>query len=113
MAVRQALRQASPVLLEPIMRADIQVSEEYLGAVMADFARRRGDVQDVHFRERMRNIIGDVPLAEGRGYATDLRSLSQGKGTFTLEFRRYAIVPENLAEMILIERREKGKIPRR
>jgi elongation factor G len=113
MAVRQALRQASPALLEPIMRADIQVGEEYLGAVMADFARRRGDVQDVHFRERMRNIIGDVPLAEARGYATDLRSLSQGKGAFTLEFRRYALVPESLAEMVLTERREKGKIARR
>jgi elongation factor G len=113
MAVRQALRQASPALLEPVMRADILVSEGYLGAVMADFARRRGDVIDVHFREQMRNIIGDVPLAEARGYATDLRSLSQGKGTFTLEFRRYAIVPESLAEVIVMERREKGKIPRR
>lgn len=113
MAVRQALRQASPALLEPVMRADIQVSEEYLGAVMADFARRRGDVKDVHFREKIRNIIGDVPLAEARGYATDLRSLSQGKGIFTLEFLRYAIVPESLAETIVTERREKGKIQRR
>jgi len=113
MAVRQALRQANPALLEPVMRADIHVDEEYLGAVMADFARRRGDVSDIHIQGKLRSLVGDAPLAEVRGYATDLRSLTQGKGTFTLEFRRYAIVPDGLAENIIEERREKGKIPRR
>ncbi len=113
MAVRQALRQASPALLEPVMRADIQMSEEYLGAVMADFARRRGDVLDIHIRDRLRGVTGNAPLAEVRGYATDLRSLTQGKGTFTLEFLRYQIVPESLAELVIEERQRKGKISRR
>lgn len=113
MGVRQALRQASPALLEPVMRADIQMSEEYLGAVMADFARRRGDVFDIHIRDRLRGVTGNVPLAEVRGYATDLRSLTQGKGTFTLEFLRYQIVPNSLAEVVIEERQMKGKISRR
>jgi elongation factor G len=113
MAVRQALRQASPALLEPVMRADIQMSEEYLGTVMADFARRRGEVLDIQIRERMRGMTGEVPLAEVRGYATDLRSLTQGRGTFTLEFKRYQVMPENLAELVIEERQRKGKISRR
>jgi elongation factor G len=113
MAVRQALRQASPALLEPVMRADIQMSEEYLGTVMADFARRRGEVLDIQIRERMRGMTGEVPLAEVRGYATDLRSLTQGRGTFTLEFKRYQVMPENLAELVIEDRQRKGKISRR
>jgi elongation factor G len=80
---------------------------------MADFARRRGDVQEVHIRDRLRGVTGEVPLAEVRGYATDLRSLTQGKGTFTLEFRRYQIVPDNLAVLVIEERQKKGKISRR
>jgi len=113
MAVRQAIRQAHPALLEPVMRADIQVGEDYLGAVMADFNRRRGEVCDIRVRGELRDILGDVPLAEARGYATDLRSLTQGRGTFTLEFLRYAIVPDHLAEAIIAERQAQGKVPRR
>ena len=113
MGVRQALRQARPALLEPVMRADIHLSEEHLGTVMADFARRRGDVSDIHIRGNQRNLLGDVPLAEARGYATDLRSLTSGRGTFTLEFRRYQIVPDDLAEAILARRQAEGKVPKR
>jgi len=113
MAVRQALRQASPALLEPVMRADVHLSEENLGAVMADFARRRGDVSDIRIQGSLRSMVGDVPLAEVRGYATDLRSLTQGKGTFTLEFQHYAILSDYLAEKIIEDRRQKGKIARR
>jgi elongation factor G len=60
-----------------------------------------------------RNVDGEVPLAEARGYATDLRSLTQGRGTFTLEFCRYDIVPDDIAEKIIRERRAEGKIPER
>ena len=113
MAVRQAVRQAHPALLEPVMRADINVGEEHMGAVVADIGRRRGSVNAMHVRGNRRNVDGEVPLAEARGYATDLRSLTQGRGTFTLEFRRYDFVPDSIAEQIIKQRREEGKIPKR
>jgi len=113
MAVRQAVRQARPALLEPIMHADINIGEDHLGAVVADIGRRRGSVNGMHVRGQLRNVDGEVPLAEARGYATDLRSLTQGRGTFTLEFRRYDLVPDSIAEQIIKQRREEGKIPKR
>jgi len=113
MGVRRAVRQAHPALLEPVMRADINVGEEHLGAVVADIGRRRGIVNGMHVRGRLRNVDGEVPLAEARGYATALRSLTQGRGTFTLELRRYDLVPDSIAEQIIKQRREEGKIPRR
>jgi elongation factor G len=111
MAVRKAVRRARPALLEPIMQADITVGEEHLGAVVADIGRRRGSVSGMHVRGRSRNLVGDVPLSEARGYATDLRSLTQGRGTFTLEFRRYDLVPDSIAEQIVEQRRAEGKVP--
>jgi elongation factor G len=113
MAVRRAVRQANPALLEPIMEADINVGEEHLGAVVADIGRRRGGVNGMHVRGSMRKVEGEVPLAEARGYATDLRSLTQGRGTFTLEFLRYELVPDGIAEEIIKRRRAEGKVPRR
>ncbi len=111
MAVRQAVRRAHPALLEPIMRADVNVGEEHLGTVIGDLGRRRGSVNGVHVQGNVRNVVGEVPLAEARGYATDLRSLTQGRGTFTLEFHRYDLVPDNLAEQIIEQRRAEGRIP--
>ena len=93
------------------MLADITVGEEHIGAVVADIGRRRGSVSGMHVRGRSRNLVGLVPLSEARGYATDLRSLTQGRGTFTLEFRRYDLVPEGIAEQIVRERRAQGKVP--
>ena len=113
MAVRQAVRQAGPALLEPVMHADINVGEDHLGAVVADIGRRRGSVNAMNVRGQLRNVDGEVPLAEARGYATDLRSLTQGRGTFTLEFRRYDFVPDPIAEQIIKQRQEEGKIPKR
>ncbi len=110
MAVRQALLQAGPVLLEPVMLADINIGEEYLRAVMADLLRRRGKVDDLSITEKMRGLRGEVPLAEARGYASVLRNLTQGRGTFTLEFRRYDLVPERLADEIIEERAASGKV---
>jgi elongation factor G len=111
MAVRQAVRQARPALIEPIMQADITVGEEHLGAIVGDLGRRRGSVDGIHVRGGTRNLVGKVPLAEVRGYATDLRNLTQGRGAFTLEFRRYDLVPEAIAEQIAEQRRAEGKIP--
>jgi elongation factor G len=113
MAARKSVRQASPALLEPVMRADINVGEEHLGAIVADMGRRRGIVNAMNVRGNLRNVDGEVPLSEARGYATDLRSLTQGRGTFTLEFRRYDVVPDGIAEEIIKQRRTEGKIPER
>jgi elongation factor G len=113
MAIRQALRQAVPALLEPVMAAGISVGEEYLGAVLGDFSRRRGIVQELEIHHIQRSIRGEVPLAEVRGYATSLRDMSQGRGSFTLEFRRYDMVPERQAESIIEQRLAAGKISRR
>ncbi len=113
MAVRQALQQSHPGLLEPVMHADIGVSETSLGAVMADFTRRRGEIRDLQMRANLRHILGDVPLAEVRGYVTALRDLTSGRGIFSLEFSRYNLVPETLAEGIIAERQRRGKISRR
>jgi elongation factor G len=113
MAVRKAVRQARPTLLEPVMRADVNVTEEHLGTLIGDLGRRRGSVSDIHVRGNSRNVVGDVPLAEARGYATDLRDFTHGRGTFTLEFRRYDLVPDSIAEEIIERRRAEGKVPRR
>ncbi len=110
MAARQAFRKAGPALLEPMMRADISVGEEHVGGVVADMGRRRGIVNAVHVRGESRCVDGEVPLAEARGYATDLRSLTQGRGTFTLEFRRYDVVPDGIAAEVIEQRRQEGKI---
>jgi len=113
MAVRQAVRRANPALLEPMMGIDVNVAEEHLGTIVADIGRRRGSVSAMHVRGNLRNVDGEVPLAEARGYATDLRSLTQGRGTFSLEFRRYDVVPDGIAEEVIKQRRADGKIPER
>ncbi len=113
MAVRQALKLARPALLEPVMAADIRVGDPYIGTVMADFTRRRGDIRDLQVRGGSRQLLGEAPLAEVRGYVTDLRDMTSGRGDFTLEFRRYEIVPEKLAEAIIAERQSRGKVARR
>jgi elongation factor G len=113
MAVREAVRRARPALLEPVMRIDVNVLEEHLGAIVADIGRRRGSVKAMNVRGHLRAIDGEVPLAEARGYATDLRSLTQGRGTFTLEFRRHDFVPESITEEVVEQRRRQGKIPER
>jgi elongation factor G len=113
MGVRQAVRQANPALLEPIMSVDMNVNEEHLGTVIADIGRRRGLVREMRVRGHVRNVDGEVPLSETFGYATDLRSLTQGRGTFTLEFDRYDLVPDAIAEQVIKRRREEGKLAQR
>ena len=113
MAVRKAVHQAYPTLLEPMMRLNINVGETYIGAVVADIGRRRGSVNAIHTRGDIRNVDGVVPLSEARGYATVLRSLTQGRGTFTLKFDHYDYVPDNLTKQIIERRQKEGKIRRR
>ncbi len=107
MAVKEAIRKAMPALMEPIMDLDINVPEEHLGGVVADVGRRRGMMHDLRIRGHYRTIDGEVPLAEARGYATELRSLTQGRGTFSLAFKRYEVLPEEIAESIIEANRER------
>ena len=113
MAAREAVRRAAPTLLEPIMALDLSIGEEYVGAIVADIGRRRGRVQAMGGRGNLRHVRGEVPLAETFGYATDLRSMTQGRGSFTLEFLRLERVPDALAAQIVRQRREEGKVPTR
>jgi len=113
MAARQLVRKATPTLLEPIMGIDINVPEDYVGNVVSDIGRRRGVMGEMRVRGHLRNIDGEVPLSEARGYATDIRSMTQGRGTFTLEFKRYDVVPDNIVEEVVKERKAAGKVPER
>jgi elongation factor G len=106
MAFKAGAAKASAILLEPIMKIEAVTPEEYMGDVMGDINRRRGIVQgmeDVHLGKAIR---AEVPLAEMFGYATDLRSMSQGRATYTMEFEKYAEVPVNVAKTIIEARGE-------
>jgi elongation factor G len=89
---RQALAAAQPVLLEPIMRLEVSVPEEFVGSVIGGLQSRHGIVEGVATRDRLQTIVALVPLATMFGYTTDLRSASQGRGTFTMHFAQYAPV---------------------
>ncbi len=101
MALRKGVLLASPVLLEPIMRVEVVTPEDYMGDVMGDLNRRRGLVQGMDNTPSGRTIDAEVPLAEMFGYSTDLRSATQGRATYTMEFLKYAEVPGNIAEGII------------
>jgi len=101
LAFKDACKKASPVLLEPIMKVEIVVPEEYLGDVLGDISSRRGKVESMDLRGNARVIIAYVPLGEMFGYATTLRSLTQGRGTFIMQFSHYERVPMHLAEQII------------
>jgi len=101
MALRQGCRRGAPVLLEPIMEVEVVVPEEYMGDVLGDLNGRRGRVSGLDQRAGARLIIALVPLSEMFGYATDLRSKTQGRGTFTMQFECYERVPQGLAESLI------------
>ena len=101
MALRQGALQADPALLEPIMKVEVVTPEDYMGDVMGDLNRRRGMVQGMEDSASGKVIDAEVPLSEMFGYATDLRSMSQGRATYTMEFLKYAEVPNNIAESII------------
>jgi elongation factor G len=101
MAMRKALSRAKPILLEPIMEVELATPEQFFGDVLADVNARRGHVTMVDQRGHMRLIRALVPLAETFGYATGLRSLTQGRATYTMEFDHYEKVPSSVAEVLL------------
>jgi elongation factor G len=100
MAIKDAMRKAQPYLLEPIMKVDVVMPEEYLGDVMGDLSSRRGHILGMEGRGTSQNVKASVPLAEMFGYATELRSMTSGRATYSMEFSNYAEMPGNLAEAV-------------
>ncbi|WP_414549883.1 elongation factor G [Anabaena sp. CCY 0017] len=101
MAMKEAVLKASPVLLEPMMKVEVEVPENYLGDVMGDLNSRRGQIEGMGSDDGIAKVTAKVPLAEMFGYATDIRSKTQGRGIFSMEFSRYEEVPRNVAEAII------------
>lgn len=101
MALQAAGRKAKPVLLEPIMRLEVVVPSDFFGDAIGDLAARRGQIEETKDRQNLKVIDAKVPLAEMFGYATALRSLTEGRGTFTMEFSHYEEVPQNIAQEII------------
>jgi elongation factor G len=101
MAFRDGAAKARPVLLEPIMKVEVVTPEEYMGDVMGDLNRRRGIVQGMEDAPAGKVIRAEVPLAEMFGYATDLRSATQGRATYSMEFEKYAEAPNTVAEAVI------------
>ena len=108
-AMRQAIRSANPQLLEPVMKVEVETPEEFQGAVVGDLSSRRGIVNNVEHRSDGTIVNASVPLAEMFGYATSVRSLSQGKAGYTMEFEKYAPCPRNIQEDVLAKRKDKLK----
>jgi elongation factor G len=100
MAFREGMERASPTMLEPIMKVEVVTPEEYMGDVMGDLNRRRGLPQGMDDTPAGKIIRAEVPLAEMFGYATDLRSMSQGRAVYSMEFEKYAEVPQSVAEAV-------------
>lgn len=101
MAFREGARNADPQLLEPIFKIEVVTPDEFMGNVIGDLNSRRGKVHSMNARHNAQAVDGEVPLATMFGYATDLRSLTQGRGTFTMEFTHFAAVPPKVAQEIL------------
>ncbi|MGI2902411.1 elongation factor G [Tolypothrix sp. VBCCA 56010] len=101
MAMKEAVMKASPVLLEPMMKVEVEVPENFLGDVMGDLNSRRGQIEGMGSEQGIAKVTAKVPLAEMFGYATDIRSKTQGRGIFSMEFSNYDEVPRNVAEAII------------
>ena len=107
-ALREAIIKGAPIILEPIMDVEVVVADEYLGDVIGDINSRRGKIFTVNLRNKMRIVKSEVPLASMFGYATDLRSKTQGRATFTMQFKKYEPVSDNISNEII--RRVKGSV---
>lgn len=101
MAMREGVLKASPVLLEPTMKIEVEAPEDFLGDVIGDLNSRRGHIEGMGSEEGITKVTAKVPLAEMFGYATDIRSKTQGRGIFSMEFSHYEEVPRNVAEAII------------
>ncbi|MEO0885012.1 MAG: elongation factor G [Cyanobacteria bacterium J06648_10] len=106
LAVKDAVMKASPVLLEPMMKVEVEAPEDFLGDVMGDLNSRRGQIEGMGSEDGITKVTSRVPLAAMFGYATDIRSKTQGRGSFSMEFSQYEEVPRNVAEAIIA--RNKG-----
>ena len=107
MAFKNGVEKANPVLLEPIMKVEIVTPEDYFGDLMGNISGRRGNILGTDDRNGAKIIDAEVPLSEMFGYATDLRSRTQGRGQFTMQFDHYAEVPKSLSEKIISNRAKK------
>ena len=101
MAIKDAVMKANPVLLEPMMKVEVEVPENFLGDVMGDLNSRRGQIEGMGSDQGLAKVTAKVPLAAMFGYATDIRSKTQGRGIFSMEFSHYEEVPRNVAEAII------------
>lgn len=109
MAFKAGFMKASPVLLEPLMKVEVETPEDYMGDVIGDLNRRRAIVEGMEDGPMGKKIHAMVPLGEMFGYATDLRSQTQGRASYTMEFGRYAECPRNIADAVISERQSKAK----
>jgi elongation factor G len=100
MAFKEASKRAKPVLLEPVMAVEVVTPEEYMGDVIGNINSRRGQIEGMEPRGNAQVIRAKVPLAEMFGYATDVRTMSQGRATYTMQFLHYAEVPHSIAEKL-------------
>nr|WP_315048389.1 elongation factor G [uncultured Leptotrichia sp.] len=107
MAIKKALRAANAVLLEPIFKVEVTTPEEYMGDVIGDLNSRRGQVSGMTDRNNAKIINAEVPLSQMFGYATDLRSKTQGRASYSMEFEKYVEVPKNIADQVIKERQGK------
>jgi elongation factor G len=101
MCFKEAMNKAEPVLLEPIMKVEVTMPEEYMGDVIGDINSRRGRIESMEDIGGGKQVNGFVPLSEMFGYATDLRSRTQGRGNYSMFFERYEPVPKNVSAKIL------------
>jgi elongation factor G len=104
MAFKDGMRKATPILLEPMMAVEVETPEDYMGDVMGDLNRRRGIIQGMDDVGGVKAIKAEVPLAEMFGYSTDLRSMSQGRATYSMEFKHYTEAPKNVAETVIAKK---------
>jgi elongation factor G len=101
MGIKEALRKSAPVILEPVMSVEVDTPEEFMGDVMGDLSSRRGHIEGMEPRGNSQIVHGKVPLANMFGYATDLRSRTQGRAAYTMQFKAYEPVPKSIAEEIV------------
>jgi len=101
MAFKEAVLRSKPVLLEPMMKVEVEVPEQYMGEVIGDLSGRRGRIEGMEANKNVQIIKAKVPLATMFGYSTQLRSLTQGRGTYSMEFCEYNEVPKNISEEII------------
>lgn len=109
MAIKKALQESDPVLLEPIERVDVETPEQYMGDVMGNLSSRRGKIEGMEDRSNTKVIRAKVPLAEMFGYATDLRSQTQGRASYTMQFDSYEAVPKNIKDEIVAKNAGKSE----